>query len=338
MDLPFDLSSLTNLQPAGNMPTGFAGFLGSMIQQINSAAAWVAAQPAAPYVAAASAVGIGLVLWLAGAKVLKPALAILGTMWGAAAGAMLFPMLTSPGSPTPGNIDPAWIGLGCGAVLGLLATLLTFRTAIALSLGAVCAMLAFVATAAMLGIAQLPSGQVQERQASSDSPRIWIVAHASDPATHGGFVRSGHEIVADQPTSSLGFTGPAAKVEAQLRTFADDASQTWNTLSRGSQMTLLIGALAGALVGMVLGLTATRSATALLTSSTGSAAWLIGGAWLVQAVAPTAFDRFDIQPVGWLAIWLTLSAAGVFMQRQARKAAAPAQLVATGPAPQLRPL
>lgn len=340
MDLPnLDLQSLSALQSAGNMPTGFAGFLGSMVEHINTGAAWIAAQPAAPYVAAGSAVAIGMVLWLAGAKVLKPTLALLGTLWGAVAGAMLFPMLTSPGSPTPGNIDPAWIGLGCGAVLGLLATLIAFRTAIALSLGAVCAMLAFAATAGVLGVAQVHTTASEHHQASADSPRIWIVAHGTpEKASHGSFVRSGHEIASDEPTSVLGFTGPAARVEEQVRTVANSANESWTTLPRGTQLTLLFGALGGALAGMILGLTATRSATALLTASTGSAAWLIGGAWLVQSLAPTAFDRFGVQPIGWLAIWLTLAAAGVFMQRQRQKTSTPVQVIAPAQAPQLRPL
>jgi hypothetical protein len=340
MDLPnLDLQSLSALQSAGNMPTGFAGFLGSMVEHINSGAAWVAAQPTAPYVAAGTAVALGMVLWLAGAKVLKPALALLGTLWGAAAGAMLFPMLTAPGSPTPGDIDPAWIGLGCGAVLGLLATLMAFRTAIALSLGAVCAMLAFVATAGMLGVAQLSTNSADRSDARSDSPRIWIVAHgASSQSSLGSFVRNGHEIATDEPTSVLGFTGPAARVEAQVRSMANGASETWATLPRGTQLTMLFGAVGGALAGMILGLTATRSATALLTASTGSAAWLIGGAWLVQAVAPNALERFGVQPIGWLVIWLTLAAAGVFMQRQRAKASTLVQAVAPAPAPQLRPL
>lgn len=340
MDIPnLDLQSLSALQSAGNLPTGLAGFLGSMIEHLNSAAAWVAAQPAAPFVAAGIAVAVGMVLWLAGARVLKPALALLGTLWGAAAGAMLFPMLTSPGSPTPGNIDPAWIGLGCGGVLGLLATLMAFRTAIALSLGAVCATLTCIATAGILGVAQLPAKSVEHHEAQAESSRIWIVAHGTSAQnSHGSFVRSGHQVAAsDEPISTLGFTGPAARVEEQVRAIVSSAQETWGALPRGTQLTMLFGALGGALAGMILGLTATRPATALLTASTGSAAWLIGGAWLAQALAPAALDRVGIQPIGWLAIWLTLAAAGVFMQRQRQKATAPAH-VSAAPAPQLRPL
>ena len=188
-----------------SIAAGAAGFIGFVVHQVNGAAQWLSDQPTAPWIAAIVTVLAGVVLWLAGARVLKPALALLGLLCGGASGALLFPMFSAPGAPTPGNIDPAWIGLACGGILGLLATLLAYRTAIAVSLGVVCATLAFVATAGVLGVAQL---HAPDRTAEADtSPKIWIVSHGDSPAsgTHGGFVRPIQNTVhADEPVSTGG--------------------------------------------------------------------------------------------------------------------------------------
>lgn len=321
-----------------SIAAGAAGFIGFVVHQVNGAAQWLSDQPTAPWIAAIVTVLAGVVLWLAGARVLKPALALLGLLCGGASGALLFPMFSAPGAPTPGNIDPAWIGLACGGILGLLATLLAYRTAIAVSLGVVCATLAFVATAGVLGVAQL---HAPDRTAEADtSPKIWIVSHGDSPAsgTHGGFVRPIQNTVhADEPVSTIGLTGPAASLEFAVRERLDIATDHWRTLSRGTQMTLLLSTLGGLLAGMILGLAATRSATALLTASVGSAAWMLGVAWLATQLTPGLIERAGVQPVGWITIWLTLAAGGMFLQRQRRGNAPTAVPVQVHVAPQ-RPL
>jgi|GEM_PF-7106169 len=338
MDLPSpDLNSLT--QDAGNALV-VSRFLGTAVDGVNQAGAWMHENPGFSWCVASGAVLVGLILWLTGARILKPSLATLGTIFGGVCGMLLFPMLSAPGAPTPGNIDPAYIGMGCGGLLGLLATLLAFRTAIAVTLGVVCATLSIAATGGVLGVARFIEAHEDAARAYG-SPRVWIVSHDRDvtsASVGGGFVRADRLVHADakRSASPLGFTGPAARMESDVREHTEAVTQTWQTLSRTTKVTLLMSGLMGLLAGMILGLAATRPATALLTATLGSAAWMIGAAWLVSQVFPGIFERVGVQPIGWLTIWLTLAAAGMFLQRsRQRPAITPAPVSA---APSMRPL
>src|SRR5512140_1812676 len=73
----------------------------------------------------------GIVMWLCGGRLLKPVFALLGGLMGGSIGFVLMASVTESiaGIPSP------YLGLGVGAVLGLIAGIALFRFAVAISTG-----------------------------------------------------------------------------------------------------------------------------------------------------------------------------------------------------------
>jgi hypothetical protein len=79
----------------------------------------------------AVALAAGIIMWLSGAKLLKPVFCVLGAMAGGGIGFLLGPTATSSvfGVPSP------YVGLAVGGLMGFVTGIALFRFAVAISTG-----------------------------------------------------------------------------------------------------------------------------------------------------------------------------------------------------------
>ncbi len=249
------------------------------------------------YLPAAVGLIAGVVLLLAGGKVLRPIAMLLGAATGGLGGSLLLPGLLPPsvyGVPGTG------VAMGIGAVVGLVAAAVLFRAAMAAA-GAMT-----FATAGVLGAIISLGGMPTE---------LPSFAGVENVATHR-VVMASFPLQGTEPTP----TEAAGKVAEQMW---GNATSAWGSLPAESQMRLLISGLGAGLLGLVIGALMPKRAAALVTALFGAGTSLACLTWIAQTAEWPGRQLLEHGPMGWLALWGVVAGAGVIFQLCAQVKPAP---------------
>lgn len=287
-----------------------------------------AAWPWSVHMAAVMTLLVGLLIWLAGGKLMRPAFIALGALVGVGA-AHLLPVAVTQ-----------WIGdwalTGIGAVMGALLGWLAFRVLVANTLAVVVAVVSTLAVAAFVKL-PVPNTPVDGAQvAPEDEPessgpqtieeRLQSMQLDQVKETIGDAVeqaRAKIEETAAQPDDPEG-PGSIADltVERGSRAVKVFAARTWQQLvyfwnrdldPRGRAL-LLLALVLGYLGGLVLGFALPKRAAAVTTAMIGPAVWMPAAAYGVVAMGLPLASRIPSDPLLWLVAWAVLAGVGVAFQ------------------------
>jgi hypothetical protein len=250
-------------------------------------------QPQMMYLPAAIGLISGLILLLAGGKLLRPAAALLGAGAGAFAGSATLPAFLPQevfGIPAPAA------AMGIGGLVGVVAALVLFRAAMAAA-GAVTFAAAGVLACAICtgGLPTAPS--LKSTIVDNNAPRLVLASLQDQPS---------------QLQANAESLAPAARQLAQ--TVWGDAQSAWSSLPAESQWRLIGSGLGAGLVGLIIGAIMPRKAAALLTSLLGAGVFLASLAWISQMADLPGRALLDQGPTGSLAMWAVVAVAGLAFQ------------------------
>lgn len=257
--------------------------------------AWTAlmALPGAPAVVAMASVGLGVLLWLAGAKIVKPVGALVGAILGVILGSGLIAGILSARLDLPGTSVLAFLlaGLG-GAAIGLVAYRL------------VCAGLAGVSVAALVLLATICTISPSPQHAGT-TPRIQLASLLSLPTRD-----SSPDSEAAIGESVQAVTDSALSTADLRRLVPESGLARWDSLAPVQRNGATLAAIVAGLLAAFAGLVAPARASAFSASILGSGLALAGIAWLTQRSAIDA----GLSPAPWLIAWGLLAVLGLAVQ------------------------
>jgi len=290
-----------------------------VLLRLDAAARSVAGVPWAIHALVALATVCGLVLWLSGAKLLKPMIIVLGALAGAAGGFVLGPAFgAEPGSA--GTSTAGAYGLLLGIPAGALVGAVLYRSATAVALGVALAAAAPLGAAGLMQLHLSPKGEVL---AASPSAPLVVPGLLRGPIVLADTLdfqlpRSLPTEIGDASASLTETLQPAAeRAKAALQSAATSIEHRLEAIPAQHRALLVLSSLGGLALGIVLGLMAPAWAAGACAAMLGSALWLGGGVWLSSALgAPWAQTggALDRPPMQWLTIWAGAAVLGLCFQ------------------------
>lgn len=263
--------------------------------------------PAASAATLPTIVGIGLacgmLLWILGSKVLRPAAAVLGGAIGSAVG-VIAP--TGLGIMEIAGMPASLFGLVAGAVLGMLIALALYRAVLTFSTGLV------------FGLA----GLMTSLAIYSPVPPVETVPDGADPVAMVGdpvYFEAASIVMQADPDAGLDADATIREVASEravafVRATGDALAAHWGGLEESRRLIVLGSTLGALMFGLILGLMAPERASAVVTAALGSALWLYCFAWLsVEEGAPWA-GSLEIGARGWAIAWAATAAVGAGAQ------------------------
>lgn len=294
--------------------------------------------PWSVHVAAGLALIVGLIIWLAGGRLMRPAFIALGAIIGASLAHLLPQGIAQWIGP--------WVLAGIGAVIGALVGWLAFRVLVANTLAAV------ISIACALGVAAMVTGEGPISPSTSTSSES--TSQPAEPGAEGGSleerlarqqIEQAQEAISDaidrargrieETASERVESGSIAELTVErgkqtVRVFAARSWQAltefWNhDLSPRGRAYLLLALTMGYLGGLVLGFALPKRAAAVTTAMIGPAVWLPATAYIIVATGLPLAERIPSDPLLWLIAWTTLAIIGFGIQvfGARKKAAAP---------------
>jgi hypothetical protein len=268
--------------------------------------------PAASAATLPALVGIGLacglLLWLFGSKVLRPAAAVLGGAIGSAVG-VIAP--TSLGIMEIAGVPASLFGLGAGAVLGMLIALALYRAVLTFSTG-----LVFGAAGLMAGLA-FYAPWVGPTAAPDAGEPVAAVVDSSYAEAAQIVAQAAGDGAAGESADGRDATMEEMAIERAavfVRATGDALAGQWSALEENARLIVLGTTLGALMFGLILGLAAPERASAVVTAALGSGLWLYCFAWLsVEEGAPWA-GSLDLGARGWAIAWAVAAAVGVGAQ------------------------
>ena len=291
--------------------------------------------PVEAHLALAAAFLGGLVLWAAGAKVLKPIFALLGVLAGAFVGIIVAGALELG---TVGGVGGWLIAMGIGGVIGLVSTLSLLKLAIVFTAAASFALVGASAALVYVQVTGGPANPVEpppphtasdaasERTPRDDSGNLLF----TDPRTNtlvpiarllGEPSKADSD---DNPDAGTDITLQdverarviATRVQAVVQSAADLAARRWRSLGPDQQLAVAGGTLGGIALGLAAGFFLPKRSTAVITALAGSASFLISGVALIDALPWLARLRplVDHTPLFWAIAWAAVASFGILVQ------------------------
>lgn len=264
---------------------------------------------------------MGLVLWVSGGKLLKPAVVLTGVLLGAIVGSALAAGLKLPdfqGIPAP------YAGLGLGGLLGLGLSLALFRVAVAGIAGVGLGACAAAAAALAVGV-----GPAQTASPPDASERLARVREQIAALSMNDVDMLRQQLAGNVEQRSL----PTAEVvPVSLRSIStevsDQVAARWAALGSEPRLALLAGGTLGMLIGGIMGLLSPKRGGALVTAMIGAGLWIGAGAWLTDRYAANLAQSpwaawVLAHPPAWAVIWIMLGLIGFAAQRSAEPKPAP---------------
>ncbi|MCA9277783.1 MAG: hypothetical protein H6815_03245 [Phycisphaeraceae bacterium] len=276
---------------------------------------------------AAAGIGIGLVLWLAGQRMVRGMFAVLGLVTGAGTG---FFASSYVGYTEIANVPTPLVGLIAGALVGLLASVLLYRAFMA------------VGSAAVLGFAAVLAAGVMTMQPAIDSGTNAAVALTPSQMLLPGVPEEGEAAPddtteVDEPESSLVDRArellneeDVARIRAvsneaatRAREFGsavyNEAELVWLELSPRQRTSITLWGLAGLGLGFLFGVVMPGRSSMFVTSVMGAAIWMPCALWLMSSMSASTWmpqwDRMMGQPpMFWVCVWIALSLFGITAQ------------------------
>jgi len=265
----------------------------------------------------------GLLLWLVGARVIKPVFFLFGLAIGAFVGTTILPLTGLP-TFTPGGVTltPGITGLIAGGILGSLVSLAMFRLVIALT-----SAMAFAA-AGVLGAMiflhfnpTITEGELTDTETAlvettdslagittslNDTINREAAQHASD------LIDQDNKVLDDDTKQQLKDAAARSKefVEQMYNTIKADLDQR----PTRDKLIALSSGFAGLAFGLLVGVVLPKRTTALVTALFGSAVCMASITALLTARSGARPDFLNQSAVTWAIAWVILTIVGLMVQ------------------------
>ncbi|MEX2219547.1 MAG: hypothetical protein WD749_12410 [Phycisphaerales bacterium] len=273
--------------------------------QLAQAPVGVHSLPPAAHVLAGLGVAAGMLVWLFGRKLMRLGFLIICGAFGGFVGFFLLPMASPEslfGAPSP------YVGMGAGGAMGIVGGIMLFRFAVAILTGLALGMAGVLVSATVLHF-----GPVQGApQRLAKAPAL---AAAEEHLASRNRGIDGLSPAADLSQRVNGFMS-ASKIHVE---------KGWADVPPRHRMMMAASGFGAVLVGFILGCLAPQRSAAIATALFGSAVWMWGALWLINAVeAPGRAALNAGGALGWLVVWLTVAALGFAFQVGAGRKREPA--------------
>lgn len=266
----------------------------------------------------------GMMLWLFGAKIIKPVFMIFGIGIGGFVGTTILPLTGLPAFDIGGfTMTPGITGLLAGAIIGALVMLAMFRLVITLT-----AAIAFAA-AGLLGamvflhfnptqtdtLNETEAAIVENGNAATEALNATTDAIARDAAERSvNLLNSGSDepLIDDETRSDI--LDAAERSRAFVTQVVETVREDLDKRPARDKMIAFSSMFAGLALGLLVGVVMPNRAAALVTSLTGSAAWIGAGTALLTARNGEIPGFLDQSAVVWAIIWIFIAILGLFVQ------------------------
>jgi HAMP domain-containing protein len=266
----------------------------------------------------------GLVLWIAGRKVVKPITSAVFGLIGATVGYLVVgPM------PAAANLAPLWAWTFGFLALGLILGAVLYRFAMSMAMGLTLAAAGLLTAAVVTGPPANPTPPITDTSADAIE-RVSAEAKALRERLLQRLNDASLALAQGTPTTTPPADGQAAKpmdatekflIDAQHRASAfasavwQEAVGAWNARSPTQRLAMLVAAGVGFILGTWLGTLLPDRTAGAVTAFAGAALWLSAGAWLVTAAGlPGAAKVEGFSAAQWLVIWAAIALVGVGIQ------------------------
>ncbi len=275
----------------------------------------------------------GLALWLFGGRLVKPLFALVGIAFGGVVGLIVLPAL---GLAEVGGVPGSLVGMGVGALIGLVLSLVMLKVAIIFIAGLGFAAAGFLGATLYLEYNPLPDTNPPAFVVEDDTPRdpmgrlLFKNPITGENMTIEQLTRSLRE--ADSILGGMGngggadeasggdqdrserFAAIAARCRAVLIQAVDTVKSHWNALSSRERLVVLGSTFGSMALGMLIGFFMPKKSTAVITALAGSAIWLTSGVWLIDAFLPSLGAVTSHPPEIWAVVWGIVFLLGVTVQ------------------------
>ena len=265
----------------------------------------------------------GLLLWLVGARVIKPVFFLLGLAIGAFVGTTILPLTGLPTfSPGAITLTPGITGLITGGILGSLVSLAMFRLVIAMTsamafaaagvLGAMI-FLHFNPTISQSELTETQSAMVDSGNALADittSLNDTINREAAQHATD--LIDQDNKVLDDDTKQQLKDAATRSKefVKQLVATIQADLDQR----PTRDKLIALSAGFAGLAFGLLVGVVLPKRTTALVTSLFGSAVCMASTSALLTARNGQQPEFLNQSALIWATAWVILTIIGLMVQ------------------------
>lgn len=292
----------------------------AFLTSLGNSVAGISAIPLAVHLPVVLVLIAGVVLCLAGSRLLRPVYICCLSSIGSMLVALMAPNFLND---SVGGVPSPLIGMVVGAILGGVLAVASFRFA----LGLTCSV-TFVAAGFLCALTYLwtvpgaipPSDEPRDRLASSWEEKV--------SATQDGFaIEQAKRLMASAKARLTGGATPEASESSQesarvaaanTRAFLDEVlgelRDLWRQMPVDSRVILLSASMGAAMLGFVLGVLSPLRAGAATTSVTGSLLVVLSAAWLLSLAGIVRPSLLERGPLPWLAVWIGLTLTGFMIQ------------------------
>lgn len=265
----------------------------------------------------------GLMLWLFGAKIVKPVFFIFGLAIGGFVGTTILPLTGLPAFEIGGfSISPGFLGLTVGAFIGALVMLAMFRMVITIT-----SAIAFAAAGLLGAMVYLHFNPTQSDIVSQTETVIVdggdqgfnAINSATDSIAQEAAERSvdilnsGDEpLIGDEAKQDI--LDAAQRSREFITRVIENVRDDLDARPARDKMIAFSSMFAGLGLGLLIGVVMPNRAAALVTSLTGSAAWIGAGTALLTARNGEIPPFLDRSAVVWAAVWIFITILGLFVQ------------------------
>ncbi|MBI1189165.1 MAG: hypothetical protein GC200_00565 [Tepidisphaera sp.] len=243
---------------------------------------------------AAGGLVVGLVVLLAGAKLVRGGLLAAGAGLGGLAGYLMAPSIFS--EPAMWGVSSGVIAAGLGAIAGCLLAAVLFRFAATAASAAGAAVLGVLVASVWFGFSHHDT--LVPESTTAPAAQAWAQAAAS--AVSAPLVDQGAA-----PMTPLQQIGRGA--EGVLEATSQLAQNLWSGASEDARVFIALGAAAGVMVGLALGVIAPKRAMALTTALAGAGLCVgcmtVLGPMVGIDTAAAGADRFALWAFGALLVF-----------------------------------
>lgn len=265
----------------------------------------------------------GILLWIMGARVIKPVFFLFGLAIGGFVGTTLLPITGMPSIPLGDmSISPSLVGLLSGGIIGSLCALAMFRLVIAFT-----SAFAFAAAGVVGALLFLHFNPTLGDGDASAAETALVESGEQE----SGFTTSLNETISREAAErSVDMLDEDNKVldeetKQQLKDAAERSrafiSQMWDTVSEEferrparDKMIAFSSGFAGLAFGLLIGVMMPKRTTALVTSLFGSAVCMGSVSALLTARSGEQPQYLQQSAVVWAIVWVVLTVIGLMIQ------------------------
>ena len=265
----------------------------------------------------------GLLLWIMGARVIKPVFFLLGLAIGGFVGTTLLPLT---GVPTfqPGGVTltPGVLGLICGGIIGSLCALAMFRLVIAFTSALAFAAAGVVGALIFLHfnptVDQGDLNETQQALVESGERAAGLTSSLNEDLSREAAERAvdgfdpENKILTDETKQQL--KDAAARSKEFLNSMFETISDELEKRPARDKLIGFSAGFAGLAFGLLIGVTMPKRTTALVTSLFGSAVCMASVSALLTARTGERPEFLDQSALVWAIVWGGLTMIGLMVQ------------------------